>query len=79
MQVVLYNVGIRGRTIFFTHFVDRDQAENKKGEMYSKNFFFEVAGILLLMNCQLRGIQIPMSCKIRFVCYPSDCQSIPNT
>lgn len=54
------------------------QAENKKGEMYSKNSF-EAAGNLLQMNCQLSGIQIPMSCKIRFVCYPSDCQSIPNT
>jgi len=39
MQVVLYNVEIRGRTILFTHFVDRGQAENKKGEMYSKIFF----------------------------------------
>lgn len=38
-KVVLYNVGISGRIIFFTHFVvDRDQVENIKGGMYSKNF-----------------------------------------
>ncbi|KAL9332237.1 hypothetical protein ACSQ67_001847 [Phaseolus vulgaris] len=35
-KVVLYNVGIRGRTIFFTHFVDRGQAENEKGEMFEQ-------------------------------------------
>jgi len=78
MQVVLYNVEIRGRTILFTHFVDRGQAENKKGEMYSKIFF--LSGRQFTANgCLLRGIQIPMSCKIRLVCWPSDCQSIPNS
>ncbi|KAL2345391.1 hypothetical protein Fmac_006676 [Flemingia macrophylla] len=39
-KVVLYNVGISSRIIFFTHFVvDRDQAENTKEGMYSQKFF----------------------------------------
>lgn len=41
-EVVLYNVGISGRTIFFNHFVvDRDPSRKQKRRMYSKNFFFE--------------------------------------
>ena len=35
----MYKFGISGRTIFFTLVVvDREQAENRKGGMYSKNF-----------------------------------------
>ena len=37
-KVILYKFGISHRTILFTLLVDIEQAENRKGAMYSKNF-----------------------------------------
>ncbi|RYR01634.1 hypothetical protein Ahy_B06g080519 isoform G [Arachis hypogaea] len=37
-EVILYKFGISHRTILFTLLVDIEQAENRKGAMYSKNF-----------------------------------------
>ncbi|XLR67932.1 hypothetical protein S83_018604 [Arachis hypogaea] len=55
-KVILYKFGISHRTILFTLLVDIEQAENRKGAMYGKNFQQRIklgivqAGCCLLQN-----------------------------